>query len=52
MELYFINAQTTFPYKEVFDRLKCLNKRLQFVVLDENDWEMAGNICKRLEIFL
>ena len=43
--------QTTMPYKQVFDRLKHLNKRLKFVVPDENGEEMAENIYEKFKIF-
>lgn len=39
------------PYKDVFQRLKRLNKKLKFVVPSDDEWKMATIICEKLEKF-
>ena len=51
MELYIFNASSSLPFKDVFLRLKCLNKRMKFEVPSEEDWTLAALICEKLEIF-
>jgi len=42
--------QISITYKEVFTRLKHLNKKLKFVLPSEADWKMAQNICEKFDI--
>ncbi|KAK9706312.1 hypothetical protein RND81_07G116000 [Saponaria officinalis] len=47
----FYMLLSALPYKDVFDKLKCLNKRLKFDIPSKDDWKMDSIICERLEIF-
>lgn len=47
----FLMLQMSITYKEVFTRLKSLNKKLKFVLPSEAGWKMAQNICEKLDIF-
>ena len=39
------------PFADVFSMLKQLNKKMNFVVPSDKDWELAELICDKLEIF-
>ena len=42
---------TCLPFKEVFNKLKRLHRRLNFDVPSDHDWQMATLVCQKLEIF-
>lgn len=46
----FLMLETAIAYKDVFDRLKLRDKAFKCCP-DSSDWELATEICKRLEIF-
>ena len=43
--------QAVLSFKDVFLRLKRLNKRMKFEVPSEEDWTLAALVCEKLEIF-
>lgn len=47
----YLMLQTALPFKDVFTKLKRLNKKLKFVIPCENDWKLADLVCEKLEIF-
>ena len=47
----YLMLQTVLPFKDVFTRLKRLNRRMKFVVPSEIDWSLAETVCQKLEIF-
>lgn len=47
----FLMLQAVLPFKDVFLRLKRLNKRMKFEVPSEEDWTLAALVCEKLEIF-
>ncbi|XP_048226847.1 zinc finger BED domain-containing protein RICESLEEPER 2-like [Ricinus communis] len=47
----YLMLESSFPFKDVFNKLKRLNKRLKFSVPSDNDWTMATLVCQKLEIF-
>ena len=51
MELYFLMVQAVLPFKDVFLRLRRLNKRMKFEVPSEEDWTSADPVCEKLDIF-
>lgn len=51
LELHLPDVRAVIPYKDVFQRLKRLNKKLKIVVPSDKDWIIATTICKKLEKF-
>eukprot|EP00257_Ricinus_communis_P017490 XP_015575936.1 zinc finger BED domain-containing protein RICESLEEPER 2-like [Ricinus communis] len=47
----YLMLESSLPFKDVFNKLKRLNKRLKFYVPSDNDWTMATLVCQKLEIF-
>ncbi|KAK9750191.1 hypothetical protein RND81_02G179500 [Saponaria officinalis] len=47
----FYMLQSALPYKDVFYRLKRLNRRMKFDIPSEDDWKLASLICQKLVIF-
>lgn len=47
----FLMLQNVLPFRDVFTRLKRLNKKLKFVVPSDSDWILTGLVCEKLEIF-
>ncbi|KMS96889.1 hypothetical protein BVRB_7g180720 [Beta vulgaris subsp. vulgaris] len=47
----FLMLESSLPFKDVFNKLKRLNKRLKFSVPSDRDWNMATIVCQKLEIF-
>ncbi|CAO2832611.1 unnamed protein product [Amaranthus hypochondriacus] len=47
----FLMLQAVLPFREVFARLKRLNKRMKFEIPSDHDWYLAGVVCEKLEIF-
>ncbi|XP_057789893.1 zinc finger BED domain-containing protein RICESLEEPER 2-like [Salvia miltiorrhiza] len=47
----YLMLQTALPFKDVFTKLKRLNRKLKFVPPSEHDWMLAGLVCEKLEIF-
>ncbi|KAK9682019.1 hypothetical protein RND81_10G044500 [Saponaria officinalis] len=47
----FYMLQSAMPYKDVFYRLKRLNRRMKFDIPSEDDWKLASLICQKLVIF-
>ena len=47
----YLMLESSLPFKDVFNKLKRLNKRLKFVVPSDDEWTMAALVCRKLEIF-
>ncbi|XP_074283042.1 zinc finger BED domain-containing protein RICESLEEPER 2-like [Silene latifolia] len=47
----FYMLESALPYKDVFIRLKRLNRKMKFYIPSEDDWKMAKIICDELDIF-
>ncbi|XP_021741913.1 zinc finger BED domain-containing protein RICESLEEPER 2-like [Chenopodium quinoa] len=47
----YLMLESSLPFKEVFNKLKRLNKKLKFSVPSEDDWTMTTLVCQKLEIF-
>ncbi|XP_057543829.1 zinc finger BED domain-containing protein RICESLEEPER 2-like [Amaranthus tricolor] len=49
--LTYLMLKTVLPFKDVFSRLKRLNKKMNFVIPSDKDWALAELVCDKLEIF-
>lgn len=47
----YLMLENSLPFKDVFHKLKRLNKRLKFSVPSDDEWWMATIVCQKLEIF-
>lgn len=47
----YLMLNTALPFKDVFAKLKRMNKKLKLVVPSDNEWMLAGLICEKLEMF-